>query len=213
MNQYPVLYSFRRCPYAMRARLAITSTLQVVELREIELRNKPEALHQVSPKATVPVLVLTNGQVIDQSLDIMRWALQQNDPEHWLAHDNFQQTHSLIEYNDVEFKQYLDRYKYPERFPDHSVIDSRLQAESFLALLEQRLNTHAYLCDDRFTLADAAILPFIRQFAAVDKTWFAGSQYVAVRQWLNQFLASDRFNRIMTKYEPWNPAYPILVLL
>lgn len=205
MNKPHILYSFRRCPYAMRARLAIVSAQLEVELREVELRNKPESLLLISPKETVPVLVLNNGQVLDESLDIMSWALQQNDPEHWLETDWLKDTETLIQWNDGEFKYYLDRYKYADRHPDFSAIEYRRQAEQFLAELEKRLYQNTYLCGNHFSLADAVILPFIRQFTAVDSVWFESKPYPLIQQWLNKFVASNRFIAVMTKYEPWKP--------
>jgi glutathione S-transferase len=188
----------------MRARLAIASARIGVELREVELRNKPTALQLTSPKATVPVLVLDNGRVIDESIDIMRWALLQNDPEHW-KDASLAPAESLIEWNDGEFKHFLDRYKYADRYPDLSAMVSRQQAEQFLAELERRLAQNAYLCGSRLSLADAAILPFIRQFAAVDSAWFESAAYPAVQDWLNAFVDSNRFKAVMTQYRPWKP--------
>lgn len=205
MNNLHVLYSFRRCPYAMRARLAIVAAQCEVELREVELRNKPESLLLVSSKGTVPVLVLDNGQVLDESLDIMSWALQQNDPEYWLETAWLKDAETLIQWNDGEFKYYLDRYKYADRYPDFSALEYRRQAERFLAELELRLHQNAYLCGNHFSLADAAILPFIRQFAAVDSVWFESAPYPFIQQWLNKFVNSKRFIAVMTKYEPWKP--------
>lgn len=205
MNRFPILYSFRRCPYAIRARLAIASAQHVVELREVELKNKPKELRSASSKATVPVLVLGNERVIDESLDIMLWALQQNDPENWLENDWLTQTKALIDWNDGEFKYYLDRYKYADRYPEYTQNDYRQSSERFLADLEQRLQHHPYLCGDHFSLADAAILPFIRQFAAVDSIWFYSAPYQSVLRWLNAFVDSDRFKAVMSKYEPWKP--------
>jgi len=204
-NSYPVLYSFRRCPYAMRARLAITTAQITVELREIELSNKPEALLLASPKGTVPVLQLQNCVVIDESLDIMFWALQQHDPEHWLENGEIQQAKELILWNDGEFKYHLDRYKYADRYPERSELEYRQQGELFLAELERRLNQLSFLCGNHFALADAAILPFIRQFAAVDSVWFEKSPYPALQQWLNRFLSSYIFDKVMTKYPIWKP--------
>jgi len=199
-NSYPVLYSFRRCPYAMRARLAIVNAQVTLELREIELSNKPAALLLASPKATVPVLQLQNGDVIDESLEIMYWALQQHDPEHWLKNIENQQARELIVWNDGEFKYYLDRYKYADRYPERCQLEYRQQGELFLAELERRLNQQQFLCGNHFALADAAILPFIRQFAAVDSVWFEKSPYPAVKQWLNRFQSSELFEKVMTKY-------------
>ncbi|MGZ4960555.1 MAG: glutathione S-transferase [Methylomonas sp.] len=205
---HPVLYSFRRCPYAMRARLAIASARLAVELREVELRNKPEAMLSVSPKGTVPVLILGSGKLIEESLDIMHWALDQHDPDRWLEEGWQKQTEQLIQCNDGEFKYWLDRYKYPDRYPEYSASDYRQQGERFLASLEQALNQHPYLCGDRFSLADAAIVPFIRQFVAVDRAWFETAAYPTVKRWLNEFLASPRFTAVMTKYLPWQPDNP-----
>lgn len=205
MNNLHILYSFRRCPYAMRARLAIAAAQLEVELREVELRNKPESLLLASPKGTVPVLVLDNGQMFDESLDIMRWALQQNDPEHWLETAWLKDTRNLIQWNDSEFKYYLDRYKYADRYPDFSALDYRQKAERFLVELEYRLHQNTHLCGNQFSLADAAILPFIRQFAAVDSIWFESAPYSNIQLWLNEFVTSNRLIEVMVKYEPWKP--------
>jgi glutathione S-transferase len=209
-NTYPVLYSFRRCPYAMRARLAIAKAQVRVKLREIELRNKPESLLLASPKGTVPVLQLGDSKVIDESLDIMFWALQHHDPEHWLETHWLNQAEQLIHWNDGEFKYYLDGYKYADRYPERSGLEYREQGELFLTELERRLSLHLYLCGDHFSLADAAILPFIRQFAAVDTTWFETSPYPSLKQWLSQFQSSRLFETVMTKYLPWKPDDPVL---
>ncbi len=199
----PILYSFRRCPYAMRARLAIAYSNVDVELREVELRNKPQAMLLISPKATVPVLQLENSRVLDESLDIMLWALQQNDPKHWLNSASLDHAKALIRRNDEPFKYFLDRYKYADRYPAYSELYYRQQGELFLADLESLLTQRAYLCGEHFSLADAAILPFIRQFCAVDPAWFKASPYPALRQWLNHFLASSLFEQVMTRYSYW----------
>lgn len=208
---YPIFYSFRRCPYAMRARLALAVAEIDVEIREIELRNKPPEMLAVSPKGTVPVLVLVNGRVIDQSLDIMLWALTQQDPQAWLAGDALAHAQPLIEWNDGEFKHYLDRYKYADQYPEYSRIDYRRQGELFLAELERRLNRSRHLSGERIGLADAAILPFIRQFAAVDNLWFQNAPYPALRQALDNFLTSELFNAVMRKYQPWKTNDPVLL--
>ncbi|MDF1588341.1 MAG: glutathione S-transferase [Gammaproteobacteria bacterium] len=201
-----ILYSFRRCPYAMRARLAIANSGIQLELREIELKNKPQQLIELSPKATVPVLLTTDNTVIDQSLDIMKWTLNQRDPDHWY-HDltESQQQHSqqLIAQNDGEFKYYLDRYKYADRYPEHTQDYYCRQAEKTLSNLEQQLEKNGYLICDRITYVDMAILPFIRQFAFADKTWFDQSPYPLLQAWLNDFIESELFNSIMTKYPAW----------
>ena len=194
----------------MRARLAIATAQVKVELREIELRNKPESLLLASPKGTVPVLQLGNSEVIDESRDIMLWALQQHDPEHWLEKHWLNQAEQLIQWNDGEFKYYLDRYKYADRYPERSELEYPEQGKFFLMELEQRLSQQLYLCGDHFSLADASILPFIRQFAAVDAPWFETSPYPALKQWLNQFQSSRLFERVMTKYLPWKPEDPVL---
>ncbi|MFM8341093.1 MAG: glutathione S-transferase [Methylomonas sp.] len=201
----PIFYSFRRCPYAMRARLAIAYSGVMVELREIELKNKPEAMLNASPKGTVPVLVLEDGQVIDESFDIMRWALQQNDPANWLSSLNDDDIKQLIAGNDGQFKQALDRYKYADRYPAFPESHYRQQGEIFLAALEQRLNQTEYLSGANFAIADAAILPFIRQFAAVDSNWFNQADYPKIRLWLQQFVGSSLFAAIMGKYPAWQP--------
>jgi len=210
--RHAILYSFRRCPYAIRARLAITIAETVVELREIELRNKPEAMIAASPKSTVPVLLLNNGDVIDESLDIMLWALRHNDPGHWLDSAWMQDVGQLIQCNDGKFKYYLDRYKYADRYPEYPAHYYRQQGELFLAELESRLNRSQYLCSDHFALADAAILPFIRQFAAVDPAWFENAPYPDLKRWLDRFLTSRLFDTVMSKYSPWKPDAPSLFL-
>ncbi|WP_347987866.1 glutathione S-transferase [Methylomonas sp. AM2-LC] len=208
-STHPILYSFRRCPYAMRARLAIWVSGLCVVLREVELRQKPLALLDISAKATVPVLQLKTGQVLDESLDIMFWALQQNDPEHWLAPASLKEAQYLIDWNDTEFKGALDRYKYADRYPDYPANYYRQQAELFLAELEQRLTHQDFLCAAHFSLADAAILPFIRQLAAVDDEWFKHCRYNAVKQWLFAFTNSANFMAIMNKYQAWQVDDPI----
>ncbi len=168
-----------------------------VEIREVELKNKPEHLLAISPKGTVPVLQLTNGTVIEESLDIMRWALAQHDPEHWL-HFNIE-ADRLVKWNDGDFKQYLDRYKYADRYPDFSQAYYRQQAEVFLTELETRLLNSRYLCGNNFSLADAAIFPFVRQFVGVDNDRFRASVFRALNKWLEAILATELFVRVMAK--------------
>jgi len=213
MTDYPlpVFYSFRRCPYAMRARLALAVAETAVELREIELRDKPQAMLAMAPKGTVPVLWLANGEVIAESLDIMFWALRQRDPWRWLAADGEPDAGPLLGWNDGDFKAALDRYKYADRYPEQPALYYRRQGEAFLAELETRLNRRRFLCAERFTLADAAILPFIRQFAAVDPNWFERSPYPAVNRWLRRFTASALFASVMSKYQTWRPGAPVLI--
>ncbi|SFC23748.1 Glutathione S-transferase [Polaromonas sp. OV174] len=209
MTPLPILYSFRRCPYAMRARLAIAVSGQRCELREIVLRNKPPEMLAASPKATVPVLVLADGQVIDQSLDIMRWALQQHDPEGWLAADRAT-LDSLIAANDGPFKRDLDRYKYPNRYAAEHAGDDKAFAEAhrssaarWLMELDARLNGHGWLCGASVSLADMAILPFVRQFAHTDAAWFAAQPWPNLLAWLARWEAGPLLVRVMGKYPPW----------
>jgi len=194
----PILYSFRRCPYAIRARLALAVSETAVEHREVKLRDKPAQMLAASPKGTVPVLVLPDGRVIDESLDIMRWALGRNDPADWLAGDD----PALIAANDGPFKHHLDRYKYPERFAADDV-DHRAAGLAILEGLEARLTERAYLGGERFGLADAALLPFVRQFAAVDRAWFAAQDLAQVQAWLGAFVASALFETVMAVRQPW----------
>jgi len=202
-TEYPVLYSFRRCPYAMRARLAIAIAAVPIELREVELRDKPQQLLDISAKATVPVLLLQNGKIIDESLDIMHWALAINDPENWKNNSIADDINQLVQINDGEFKYYLDRYKYADRYPEYSEQYYRQKAEIFLAELETRLSKHSYLCGENRCLADMAIFPFLRQFANVDLDWFQSADYKNLNRWLNQQLESDLFIAIMDKYPVW----------
>jgi glutathione S-transferase len=201
----PILYSYRRCPYAMRARMALKYAGIAIEIREISLRDKPAHLFAVSPKATVPVLVLLDGAVLEQSLDIMHWALQQRDIDGWLLADS-EQTQQLITKNDTSFKQALDRYKYAIRFPEQSMEDYRSQGEAFLAKLEQRLTQTNFLMGEQVSLADIAIFPFIRQFSAVDADWFASTPYVRLKAWLSLLVESELFNSIMGKYPVYSNA-------
>lgn len=201
-HQLPILYSFRRCPYAIRARLAIKASGIAVELREVVLADKPDELFRISPKATVPVLELLDGQVIDESVDVMQWAFQKNDPQSYLSSD-INEVNNLIGINDNDFKQHLDCYKYADRFPEHSSEYYREQCEEFLQFLEHRLSDSLYLITDEISMADIAIFPFIRQFAFVDKAWFDGSEYKKTNEWLNKILESDLFSKVMTKYPQW----------
>ncbi|SDF06825.1 glutathione S-transferase [Sulfitobacter delicatus] len=195
----PILYSFRRCPYAMRARVALSASGTQVYLREVVLRDKPEAFLAASPTATVPCLVADNGP-IDESLDIMKWALAQNDPEGWL--DMPDAGHDWIARADGPFKDALDRTKYATRYPEEDPEEQRSNAAEFLQDLDAQLNDWIF---DRPTLADYAILPFVRQFAFIDKTWFDAQDWPALHHWLDRFLASERFESIMTKYPQWQP--------
>ena len=201
-----VLYSFRRCPYAIRARLALRYAGIPVALREVVLKDKPAEMLAVSPKGTVPVLVLANGaadqEVIDESLDIMFWALAQDDPDGWLDVD-VAIANQLIDANDEQFKPWLDRYKYPNRYADLELGEPREHCEGFLKELEQRLSTDAYLCGARPTIVDFALYSFVRQFAFVDIDWFRSGVYPELNCWLNEFLESPLFASVMAKYPRW----------
>lgn len=195
----PILYSYRRCPYAMRARMAIWAATIQVEVREISLREKPAHLLLISPKGTVPVLQLPDGTVLEQSLDIMEWALAQNDPQGWLNADP-EAVNALITINDGDFKKALDRYKYPDRYPEHTQAFYREQGKQFLQRLETALAQHDYLLGNKPSMADVAIFPFIRQFAAVDAEWFASSAYLKLRVWLEGWLQNPLFEKVMQKF-------------
>ncbi|WP_415901214.1 glutathione S-transferase [Neptuniibacter sp. QD29_5] len=210
MNR-PILYSFRRCPYAIRGRLAIAQSGIEVELREIVLRDKPEHMLEISPKGTVPVLLLPDGTAIDESLDIMHWALDQNDSEAWLDADS-NQIDQLIKENDHNFKSWLDKYKYSDRHPEHSQSYYRNKCELWLVQLEKLLQQHGgSLLENGKSLADYALLPFIRQFAHVDLVWFNSTDYPYLQQWLEEFKESDLFLRVMKKYKPWKESQELIV--
>ena len=191
----PILYSFRRCPYAMRARLALHYAGIKLEHREIILRDKPQAMLDASPKGTVPVLILPDATVIDESLDIMKWAGAQNDPQNWLQATDF----ALITHNDTIFKPQLDRYKYPTRYPDEDCSGARDSCENYFALLNDKLNAASQLGG----LTDYAIFPFIRQCANVNKDWFTALPYKALQNWLDAHLYSAIFQDIMKKHLLW----------
>lgn len=205
MQNHPLLYSFRRCPYAMRARLGLTCANKQVVLREIVLRNKPEHMIELSPKATVPVLRLENGTVIDESLDIALWALKQNDPKNLLSpkSTSLAEMQTLIEENDGPFKHHLDRTKYSVRYPDDSKEDHIKDASVFLNKLNTRLSDQKFLFGQERSFADITIAPFIRQFANIDRAWFDTQPWPHLIRWLNDFIESDLFLSIMNKYEPW----------
>ena len=195
------LYSFRRCPYAMRARMALRYSGVAVQIVEVSLKAKPAEMLALSSKGTVPVLSV-DGRVIDESLDIMRWALAQNDPQDWLLKDDPQaQQHSaaLIEENDQVFKVHLNRYKYAERYPEQPMAFYRSEGEVFLRKLDELLEGRDYLLADHPSLTDIALMPFVRQFAHVDREWFGQTPYVRLQAWLQRFIESDLFTSIMKK--------------
>ncbi|WP_380054978.1 glutathione S-transferase [Falsihalocynthiibacter sp. SS001] len=195
-----ILYSFRRCPYAMRARLALASANIPCELREILLRDKPQEMLDASPKGTVPVMITPNG-VVDESLDIMLWALEQNDPEDWLAGKS--DALDLINECDGQFKTALDRYKYSTRYEGADRETEREKASVFLRKLNDRLADTPYLLGEQATLADMGTITFVRQFANVDRAWFDGESWPHLLRWLEAFLDSSRFAHIMVKHPVW----------
>lgn len=206
MQTYPVLYTFRRCPYAMRARMAIHQANIKCELREVVLKDKPESMLLLSEKGTVPVLLTPDQKVIEQSCDVMHWALNQNDPGSWLEEDASQSQY-LIDYNDNEFKHFLDRYKYHVGYPEHTQKYYRENAESFLWVIDKQLadNDSAALLGEQLTYTDIAIFPFIRQFAMVDLDWFKASPYESLKKWVSEIEQSDLFQNCMKKYDQWQP--------
>ena len=214
----PVLYSFRRCPYAMRARLALIAAGQQVEIRELVLRDKPAHMLELSPKGTVPVLWLEDGTVIDESLDVMHWALARQQPAQWLQLTGAQaeQGAAWIELLDGDFKHHLDRYKYPNRYSDCDPLPHRAACMNILQQWEQALAQHedqhdCMLFGGKPTWVDMAILPFVRQFRIADDSWFDGCEGIDhAKAWLHRFLASDLLAQAMPKLVPWKPGDPPL---
>jgi len=213
----PILYSFRRCPYAMRARMAIAKAGIACRLREVVLRDKPDEMLTASPKGTVPVIVEHNRNVIEESLDVIDWALAQNDPDAWLKPQigTLADMRALINENDGPFKRALDRYKYPNRYEDENIIreDQRAIGETYLHSLDIRLQATNNLFGDGISLADIAIFPFIRQFANTDRDWFDAQPLPKLQAWLERHLESDLFKSIMRKYKQWetgdaDPIFP-----
>jgi len=198
----PVLYSFRRCPYAMRARMGLWTSGVDVELREVVLRDKPQSMLDVSPKATVPVLVLGNGTVLDESIDIMRWALEQNDPSGWLRHGAA--ADEILDQIEGPFKEHLDRYKYYTRYENADPDHHRAEALKILEELNKRIAQHGQLLGKEPTLADYASFPFVRQFANHDRKWFDGMPLKPLQRWLSEHVSSDIFKAIMPKFDQWN---------
>ena len=204
----PLLYSFRRCPYAMRARMALYSAGVQVDIIEVALKEKPTEMLTLSAKGTVPVLQLEDGQVLDESLAIMDWALSQNDPDKWLPESAAQQPDAnnakkrcleLITENDSTFKYALDRYKYPQRYPKQDCLSARDDGLIFLARLNANLSKHAYLLGTSLAYADIAIFPFVRQFANTDVDWFRSTPLVNLQSWLDKNINSNLFKTIMEK--------------
>lgn len=212
MTNHPILYSYRRCPYAMRARMALMASGIQVEQREIVFWDKPVEMLKASPKGTVPVLILPDGQVVDESRDIMQWALSQSDELNWLPSEKdsaFAEMITLMDVCDNEFKTHLDHYKYAERFPQELPEVYRLRGEVFLQILEELL-AHSYSASKVLALngkyvcmTDIALFPFVRQFAHVDKQWFEQSAYHYLNRWLKQHLEADYFTSIMKNRPVW----------
>jgi len=203
---HPVLYSLRQCPYAMRARIGLLLAQQTVILRDIEMTNIPEEMITISPKGEVPVLVLSDSSVIDESLDIMIWALKKSDPNNLLyphLPNVYKEMLSLINRNDNEFVEALKKYKAASRYHDDSETNYRQQCELFIGFLEKSLTKHEYIFGDTPSLADYAILPFIRQFSRVDRNWYHQSPYPKLRRWLKKHYQNPLFSKAMRKYPQW----------
>ncbi|NNE56469.1 MAG: glutathione S-transferase [Hellea sp.] len=204
-----ILYSFRRCPYAMRGRMGLKVSGLSYEHREIILRDKPAHMLEVSPKGTVPVFIKEDGAVIDESLDLLYYSLGHNDPRSWLDCD-LKEAQSLIKDNDEPFKHHLDRYKYASRYDPEAKrgdVDQahRLEAEEFISRYETRLAQAPYLLGQKQSIADIAIFPFMRQFANTDLEWWDQAPYPETRAWLTRHLESDLFKSIMVKHPLWQP--------
>lgn len=204
MIKHHILYSYRRCPYAMRARMALVVAGIQCQVHEVDFKNKPLEMLSLSPKGTVPVLHTFEGQVIDESLDIMKWALGQNDPLNFF--ENYDE--NLIDRNDNKFKLALDRYKYPMRFPDEDCTKAREQGLNFLLELNHTLSSQKNLKSDNGTINDIAIFPFVRQFVNVDKTWFEMQELLYLKRWLVEHLNSELFKKIIQKQKD-NPYFLI----
>lgn len=199
----PILYSFRRCPYAMRARMALIANETACEIREVKLSAKPAEMIAASPKATVPVLLLPGGDVLDESLDIMRWALRRHDPDQWLSRED----NALIANNDGPFKHHLDRYKYPERHGSDS-LEHRAECLAILIDLDARLSSSANLCGDDMGFTDVAVMPFVRQFAQTDRAWFDAQPLPNLQRWLDRHINSPLFDMAMVRLTPWRSGDP-----
>lgn len=211
MSTLPCLYSFRRCPYAMRARLGLLFAEQQVELREVVLKNKPPQMLDISPKGTVPVLQLADGTVIEQSREIMLWVLEQNDPQNLLDKTVFNEANALIDQNDNEFKYWLDRYKYADRHLEMTQEEYRQQGEVFLQRLDALLSKNSYLLGANIGVADIGIMPFVRQFARVDREVFYDLPYPNLQRWLKGWLQHPFFLQAMTKFKPWKEGDELVV--
>ncbi|HBV75570.1 MULTISPECIES: glutathione S-transferase [Vibrio] len=205
-NPLPILYSLRNCPFAMRARLAIYQSQVPVLLRDIVLRDKPAEMLTASPKGTVPVLVTSNGTVIEESIEVMLWALSENDPNDLLMSNDdniLDEMRQLIFQFDDKFKPCLEAYRAAKRYHEPNLVECRQSCEHYLSELENRLTQHSFLMAAQESLADLALLPFIRQFAKVERQWYLQSPYPKLRQWLDRYLQSKMFSKVMSKHELW----------
>lgn len=198
----PILYSFRRCPYAMRARMVLLHSKIQCEIREIKLSNKPKEMLAISPKGTVPVLILENGDILDESLDVMLWAIEQGNLRN-LFNLGKKEILDLIKINDGEFKDAIDRYKYSSLYPEKPMIEYRKMGELFLEKIESYLERNKFIFGKNISLADLAIFPFIRQFCRVDIDWFNSSLFKKIKEWTLFFEGSENFIDIMRKIKPW----------
>ncbi|WP_373959530.1 glutathione S-transferase [Vibrio gigantis] len=206
-SDLPILYSLRRCPYAMRGRMGIALSEQKVLLREIVTKDKPSELLASSPKGTVPVLVLPNGQIIEQSIEVMNWALKHNDPQDLLRSSNptlSEQIQQLIRINDDDFIGHLEKYRASVRYRNIDVELRRHACEVFISQLEARLTNQPYLFGETPSLADFAVMPFVSQFVRVEKKWFVKSEYQNVGRWLRAHLDSKLYTQVMKQYPLWN---------
>ena len=199
--KHHVLYSFRRCPYAMRARMALAYSKVPYEHREILLRDRPQTLYDLSPKGTVPVLQLDNGSVHDESVDIMKWALEKNDPDQWYKY-NLEHQDRLVTRNDEIFKRRLDRYKYHIRYPERSFEEYRRDVSEILNEYNALLDSGSYMFGETICFTDIALMPFVRQCAHVDLDWF-NTNFPDLAEWLNNLKGSELFKSIMPKYDLW----------
>ena len=205
--KYPILYTFRRCPYAMRARFAIWSSKIIVEIREIQLQEKPSEFLKLSPKGTVPVLITNSGEVLEESLDIIYWALNKNDPHKWLAKGKLENREIIKLLDDLEnkFKPNLDKYKYPSRFSGVDQYFHRDKNLCFLKKLNSYLENNKSINCEHLSLLDYAIFPFVRQFRNVDQDWFNKLNFNFLNKWINQIIDSKDFSSIMKKFKKWEP--------
>lgn len=225
-SNLPILYSLQHCPYAMRARLGILLAQQSVLIRAVVTKNKPPEMLAISPKGTVPVLIINHAEcsevqhqkatIIDESIDIMLWALTLNDPKNLLRAEDPRQLESMLELikkNDKQFKPKLEVYKMAKRFHKESEVKDRQSCESFIAELETKLERSHYLMGDQASLADYALLPFVRQFARVDRKWYLQSPYPKCRDWLNRLLQMPLYTKAMAKYPLWLECHEAFLLV